>query len=457
MRRTVLATALLAGALGAAGTVHAQGAATRVTVTGLAFDSLHGVPLAGAFITIAERSRATTSDAKGKFTFDTLPPGTYTVAMQHAVFDNLGLSGSTTRAVVTDGKALVTVAVPSFATLWRAVCGAIPVPPNDSGLVYGSIRDAKQQAAMPQASVEVSWLDLVNLGTKEARNIAQRRWKNESQADAQGEYAVCGVPVKTPLQIRANYLRNATGLIDLPPSDERVRRRDLMIAGTSPADSALRGTVSGVTTDPDGRGIAGVRVIVDDTTEVRTDAEGRFTLRAVRAGTRQIDFAAIGMTPISQAVDVPARDTVHATATLRTVTNLEAVNITASTTRRRSAMLFDERRKQGLGYYADSSTIGQRATLSAVFQNFAGVTVQAISANGRRFNIYLPSTGTGPCLAELKVDGIQQYDHDILSLMHPTEIAAVEVYSRRTNVPADLAATVGPCGMVAVWTKQMFR
>ena len=95
---------------------HAQApsqSTARVTVTGLAFDSLRGVPLANAFVTVAERSRSTTSDAKGRFTFDTLPPGTYTFAMQHAVFDSLGLSGATTRAVVTDGKALVTLALPS--------------------------------------------------------------------------------------------------------------------------------------------------------------------------------------------------------------------------------------------------------------------------------------------------------------------------------------------------------
>ena len=457
-RRPVLAAALLLAAWGRSeAQQRAQPSANRVTVTGFAFDSLHGIPLADAFITIAERSRATTSDAKGKFTFDTLPPGTYTFAMQHAVFDSLGLSGATTRATVTDGKTPVTVAVPSFATLWRAVCGLVPVPVKDSGLVYGSIRDAKQQAPVPQASVEVSWIDLVNLGTKEARNIAQRRWKNESQGDAQGGYAVCGVPLKTPLQVRASYLRNATGLIDLPPSDERIRRRDLMVAGTAPSDSALRGTVRGVAADPDGKGIAGVRVIVDDTTETRTDTEGRFTLRAVRTGTRQVDFAAIGMTPVSLVVDITVRDTAFATATLRTVTNLEAVNITASSTRRRAAMQFDERRKQGLGSYLDSTAIGQRGTLSAVFAAVPNVTVQAASANGRRFNIYLPSTGTGPCLAVLKVDGIQQYDHDILSTMHPSEIAAIEVYSRRTNVPAELASSIGPCGVVAVWTKQMFR
>jgi hypothetical protein len=438
--------------------VHAQVPTARVTVTGLAFDSLRGAPLANAFITIEGRSRSTTSDAKGRFTFDTLSPGTYTFAMQHAVLDSLGLSGATTRAIVTDGKALVTLAVPSFTTMWRAVCGAIPEPPSDSGLVYGNIRDAKKQAAVPQATVEVSWLDLVNLGTKTASNITQRRWKNEAQADAQGGFAVCGVPVRTQLRIRASYLMNATGNIDLTASNDRVRRQDLMLAGMSPADSTLRGAIGGVVTDGEGNPVPGARVILDDATEARSDADGRFTLRGTPTGSRQLDVAAIGMTPVSSIIDVIAGDTAFYTATLRRVSNLEAMNITAAGgTRRRAAVLFDERRKSGFGSYMDSTTLSRRTTLAGAFTGLAGVTIQAASANGRRFNIYLPSTGVDKCLAMLQVDGIQQFDHEILSTLHPSDIAAIEVYPHRLTVPTELMRTDARCGLVAVWTKRAFR
>ncbi|MEQ1692724.1 MAG: carboxypeptidase regulatory-like domain-containing protein [Gemmatimonas sp.] len=455
MRHTVCGALSLVCVIALTQSAAAQSA--RVTVSGLAYDSLRGAPLANAFVMIEGRSRSTSSDAKGRFSFDTLSPGTYTFAMQHAVFDSLGLSGATTRAVVTDGKALITLSVPSFATLWRAVCGGVPVPANDSGLVYGNIRDAKKQRPVAEASVEVSWLDLVNLGTKQASNITQRRWKSEAQADAQGGYALCGVPLHTQLRVRANYLMNRTGLIDLAPSSDRVRRQDLMLAGTTPADSLLRGAVGGVVTDVDGKPVPGARVILDDVSEARTDVSGRFTLRDAPTGSRQLDVAAIGMSPLSVVVDVAAGDTAFVAATLRTITHLEALNITASANRRRAAVLFDERRKLGLGSFLDSSTIGRRGTLGAAFTAVKGVTVQSMSANGRRFNIYLPSTGLDPCLAMLLLDGMQQFDHEILGTLSPADIAAIEVYPHRLTVPVELMNKEIRCGVVAVWTKRAFR
>lgn len=429
----------------------------RVSVVGLAYDSLHNVPLANAFVMIAELSRSTQSDDKGRFVFDSVPAGTYNFAMQHAVFDSLGLSGAQSRVVVTDGKGAVTLAVPSFASLWTAACGAIPVPANDSGLVYGTIQNAKTKSPLPEAWIELSWFDLVNLGTKEESSITQRRWKSETQSDANGGYAVCGVPLSTQLRIRASYLANATGTIDIPSSPDRVRRRNLTVSGTITADSSGRGAVLGVVTNQDGRGVADVRVILDDAREARTDRDGRFLISNVPTGTRQMDMAAIGMTPVSQTVDVFNRDTAFVSASLRTVSNLEAINVLANATVRRKARLLEERRKQGFGSFADSTTIGKRGTLSASFSMMPGVTVENVRSNGRLFNLYLPSTGMGPCLAMLMVDGIQQFDHEILGALAPSEIAAIEVYQHRLTVPTDLMRTDAKCGLIAVWTKRALR
>lgn len=434
-----------------------QAAARAVTVRGVAFDSLHNVPLANAFVILTERSRTTTSDDKGRFVFEAVPPGTYHLSMQHAIFDTLGLSGASARVTVTDGKTPVVLAVPAFASFWNLACRGMPVPTADTGFVYGTVRDARAQQPVAQATVRLSWLDLMNLGTKTASNVTQRRWTSEAQADLQGGYTVCGVPTDLPLQLRANYLGNATGELALAASADRVRRRDLIVPGRTAADSALRGVVSGGVVDAGGRPVGDVRVILENVREVRTDAGGRFLLRDVPTGSHQLEFASVGMTPVTSDVDILAADTTFVSATLRAVTNLQAMSILGAGTRGRAVRRFEERRQQGFGAYMDSTAIGSRATLAAVFAGFAGVTVQAASANGRRFNIYLPSTGSGPCLAMLQVDGIQQIDHEILGLMHPDDIAAVEVYPQRTTIPSELMRTDARCGLVAVWTKRAFR
>ena len=434
--------------------------AKPVTVNGLAFDSLRGVPLANAFITIGERSRSTTSDAKGRFSFDTLPPGTYTFAMQHAVFDSLGLSGATARAVVSDGKSLVTLAVPSFATMWRAVCGIVPVPLRDSGVVYGTVRDARKGEPMPEATVELSWMDLVNRGdNKGTSNVTQRRWRSEAQADARGDYAVCGVPIETQQRLRASYLKNSTGVLDLQSSGDRVRRRDLFVPGTRPADSTLRGSITGQITDDQSKPVAGVRVILDENTEVRTGPDGRFTLQSAPVGSRQLDLAAVGMTPVSTVVDVMADQSAFVSATMRSVSNLEAMRVTASGTVRRAALQYMERRSLGFGSFLDSTAIAKRGTMAAVFYGMPGVTVQRQqgTSNARIFALYLPSTGTGQCMATLFLDGVVQMDQEQLSTLFPDDIAAVEVYQQRLTVPTEFMNKNPMCGVVAVWTKRAFR
>jgi hypothetical protein len=459
MHRASLRRVALLAALACASAVHAQRPATtppRVTVNGIAFDSLRGVPLPDAFIVLRERSRSTTSDERGRFRFDSVPAGSYTFVMQHAVFDSLGLSGATTKAVITDGKALVTLSVPSFSALWSTACGN-SAPARDTGFVYGTVRDAKSRAPVPQAWVEVSWLDVVKLGAaKASTNVTQRRYKSEVQADANGGYAVCGVPTGLGYQVKAFYGSNSTPSFALAPSPDRVRRQDVVLSGTTDVDAARRGVVAGTVVDSAGKAVNDARIALGSL-EARTDARGRFLLRNVPTGTQQVDLSSIGLAPISSVVDVFADDTTQVTLTTYRLTNLDPVRVSASPANRVRVMQYEARRKQGFGSYLDSTGLAKKATMSAAFQGLPGVTVQNVTRTGRLFNIYLPSTGTGPCLAMLYVDGLQQFDHEILGSFVPADIAAIEVYQQRTTVPTELMRTDQKCGVVAVWTKRAFR
>src|ERR1043166_1178476 len=83
-----------------------------VRVHGVAYDSLHRAPLAGAFVVLQGVNRSTTSDERGRLVFDSVAPGTYRIVMQHDVLDSIGMSGVAAKAVISDGRDTVRVAVP---------------------------------------------------------------------------------------------------------------------------------------------------------------------------------------------------------------------------------------------------------------------------------------------------------------------------------------------------------
>src|SRR3954470_21772330 len=86
--------------------------AQTVRVTGATFDSLSGRPLAAAFLTLG--SKSTMADSTGRFSFDSVVPGTYRLTMQHDVLDSLGLSGIALTVPVTEGMQPIRVATPSI-------------------------------------------------------------------------------------------------------------------------------------------------------------------------------------------------------------------------------------------------------------------------------------------------------------------------------------------------------
>jgi hypothetical protein len=117
---------------------------------------------------------------------------------------------------------------------------------------------------------------------------------------------------------------------------------------------------------------------------------------------------------------------------------------------------FEHRRKGGWGSFRDSTVISKRGTLSAVFAEVPSVTVRTARGAGGP-HIYLPGTAGRSCLAVMYVDHVKQPDHSILLTLRPDDIAAIEVYARRTLVPAEFQTSFMPCGAVIIWTKAAWR
>jgi hypothetical protein len=394
---------------------------------------------------MAGSSQMVMTDARGRFRFDSVSPGAYRFTAQHPVLDSIGLTGLSARPTITDGQAEIRLAVPSFKTLWKAACGVGPVP-SDSGIVYGTIRDASKDTPIVDARIELTWSDLM---LKAGHHVVQRRWRVETRSNATGGYAVCGVALGLPLSIRAEAASDASASIDLEPSSTRVERRDLLVGSLS--DTATRGTIVGLVTGPAGQPVGDARVITGGLPEVRTDAEGRFVLAGVPAGTRQVEVSTIGAAPVLAIADVSPGKAASVAVTLQKIVTLETVRSTAERNLRVFAAEFSERRRRGFGYARDSTEIIKYNEFVEALRDVPSLNVQQRNST---LSITVPDGKGRACPPDVLIDGARAGFGNLIDLL-PHEVGAFEVYTHAAHIPARfvLPGIQPQCGMILVWTK----
>ncbi len=445
---------LIAGMLAAWCPARAQraGVPVPVSVRGVAFDGLRNQPLRNAIITLSGDGRNATTDSRGRFQFDSVTPGVHTFSAHHAMLDSLGFAGLTTRTTITDGQAEVRIAVPTFAALWHAACGA-GGPPADSGFVYGTERDARTHRPVANADVEASWTQMVMVGRQ---HVMQRRWQTETHSDSTGSYSVCGVIAGEWLQVHAAIDSSQSGWINLPPNDLRVQRRDLMIGASAVTDTARTGMIVGVVTDPLGGLFADARIRVDGAPEVRSDANGHFVIRRAAAGTREVEVLAAGIVPTLTVVDVVERDTTSVVLRIGNPVVLEGMRTVAARSGHVLAAEFAERRRSGAGYSMDSLAVGNFRT---VYDALASIPSTSVLYASGLLGIRMPSPRGGSCVPVIRIDGLEAGTGHLIDL-RPDEVAGMEVYLRPLTIPAQFVPpyTDAPeCGMILVWTKYGFK
>jgi protocatechuate 3,4-dioxygenase beta subunit len=421
-----------------------------VPVRGVVFDSLRGQPIRNAFVSIAGNGQVITTDSRGRFQFDSVEPGGHRITAQHPVLDSIGFSGLSAQTTITDGRDEVHLAVPSFATLWRLACGKGPVP-KDSGIVYGTIRDARGGMPIANVAVELSWSDLM---LDNRRQMVQRRWRIETRSNSAGDFAVCGVTPDLGVRLHASTDSSESGAVDLPRLDTRVQRRDLLIAPTG-SDASTRGTITGVVTSASGEPLADARIIMDQVPAVRSDGEGRFTLASVPAGTRQIEVFAIGATPVLEIADVIPGNTTTVAVKLQRVLRLNAVRTTANRHNPVAAVEFTARRKQGFGYMRDSVDMLKYDQFVSVLRDVPSLNVQY---RGAALTLSFPDGKGRSCPPDVLIDGAVAGFGNLLDLF-PKEVGGLEVYPRAAHIPAKFVPPgIQPqCGMILVWTKYGLR
>ena len=360
-------------------------------ITGTVYDSLSSrAPLANATVVLVEASRYVTTDARGRFRIDSVPPGRYSLSFMHPVLDSLGLEAPITSVEVKAGHPLhVTLVTPAPAATYALLCpGARDV---ETGAVIGRVRDVDDDIPLPDVVVSTNWTEFAVM----AGRVTGHRARTSARTNAAGVYILCGVPKDVNLEVYSDLAGSIAGPSPLAIDDRLIGRRDFAISRRDSAAravaqddssrspvSALLGTASlrGVVRDSKGRPLVEALVgVIGTPRSARTDETGAFRIVGIPAGTRTVQARSIGLVPLNVSIDFAtnaARDTVlsldrHAQI-LRPVTILGRGNPANDRTG------FESRRRQGFGHYITPEDIAKHPSfdLIDVLARISGVRIE---------------------------------------------------------------------------------
>ncbi len=460
------------------------------TVTGVVFDSVAARPLDGARVQLVasgdpSRTRTTLSGAVGTFRFDSVESGSWLAGFYHSALDQYGIEVPLERVrVIGANDVHTTLAIPSARVIIDNACGASDGP--DAGLYIGFVHTLNGTPPKRRAHVQVQW----NAYTLDGKGVTRSTPTLEVETSDEGGFTLCGVPRGGVMVARAWAGHDSSGFVELEVSKVGLLRHDLVVAENRTVEIGVRqegesdslaqvmtrvsrgeGKLSGRVTHSGGAPVRDARVVLwGSGVEVTTDAEGHFTMANLPLGSWTLEARALGFVRTRQAVDIS--ENVGPTVNVK----LDAVTAVLDTVRVLGQRIvlppdmrdFERRRKSGFGVFIDENEIERRRPLfvSDLFRMVLGVSViptgmfsHAILMSGRTLGVTVVDDVPGRrkivagCVPAFYVNGmrVSSDDGDLETFVSSSEIRAIEIYTRASNVPAEFNSMSG-CGSIVVHT-----
>ena len=443
-------------------------------VSGVVRDSIARRPLAEALIQLVSADdparfvRTAVSDSIGRYAINDVPVGRYTLGFFHPTLDSLGVEtalhpvyvGSTGQPIRTD------LSPPSPARLRAAACGK---QANDSsGVIIGVVQDADGGGPVAGVTVRAEWLEFALSRNGLVRTMPHRT----ATTGDNGWYAVCNVPSRGTVALRATHGDDSTGLIEvLVPSTGYVRRE--LFLGGKPAIETGNGKLSGtVVATRNGIPLKGALVQITDGPSTRANEDGEWFFNNAPVGTRMLEVRALGYYPDRRPVHVltgvaPVRISL---STLEAV--LDTIKIKSSRMSTGDRTGFADRRHGGPGRYLTSAQIMKRPALftSEIFKTVPGIRIgyasdtlatdMAIAINPDDMSlsdrrILMRGISGDWCAPAIYLDGVHMRHlgaDAIDSWLQPKDVAGIEIYSEAT-VPNEFQQMRSGCGSIVIWKK----
>ena len=415
-------------------------------------------------------------DARGRYRFDSLPPGRYQARALNGAVDSLRTEPPTTEVQIQAGRVvLADFTLPSGQALRDAVCGDARFD-DRRGAVAGRAIDADADGRpLADAEVVAVWMDFpVDRTTR--RSVPTRRVTAVKTGQA-GDYRICGVPTETlfTLQLRSGGRASAV-VRTMIGEGEGAIARDLSVSGRTGASVAaldsvaataarkgrdvardelqLAGTaeLAGAVRKLSGEPFAGAQVRVRDARAAAvTDSAGRFVLRDLPAGTQILVVRHPGYALAELPVELrPDRRAERVVLLVRPLT-LEAIQASAAAM---DLEAFDASRRTNLyGQFLTQEQIVKKkhATETVdLFDDLLGFTPFGRGASARVIS-NLALANQHECTSASVI--IQGREGRRINDVTPAQIAGIEAYSDAEFAPGRFAGQAD-CGVVVIWLRK---
>ncbi len=203
-------------------------------LTGIVRDST-GRPLAGARVTLLGTSWRTMIDSSGRFRFDSLPPGVYALAADHADYARYGVRIGRTDIVLEEGaRRELDFRAPGAAGIAFAMCDGRMPGTSEATLRLTLIRD-DSRTPLPGVTLRLTWSGTAQVSRGRRSALGAREHADQAITDSAGVATFCNVPAGTPLSVglpaEGDHIRILT---TLRMSPREIALRVLEVAGSPP-------------------------------------------------------------------------------------------------------------------------------------------------------------------------------------------------------------------------------
>ena len=412
-------------------------------VNGIVYDSASGATIAGARLRLRETDREARTDSVGHFTFARVMPGEYTMLVNTPSLDSIGAL-TAVPLLVSDSLATVSVRVANARRVLPAVCRT----PADSiafaasnAILRGTVRFLPDSALPSGIAVLAQWKDSTN-----AVRVLRGR------ADDLGRYRVCGVPMGTSIDVRAEAeaLSSAVTRVTVD-SAAPYGQVDLMLE----RPRATEAVVTGLVTDSLNMPLEGVAIELPTLgLKTATDSRGEFRLPSVPSGTQLLTVRRLGFAPVDKTLKLAAGDVVRQTYVLTKVQTVAAVKTTANASWMRD---FEEHKKLGLGQFLTRDQLEKKefVRLGTVLSELRGTQIVSDS-KGRQ---YIKSNRLG-CYAQIYLDKTPVYLRrngeplQDLNEFHVADVESIEWFASASETPPEYSNLNSNCGVLVLHTRQ---